>query len=113
MNKNSNAYIIIYASVMIVIVAILLSVAALALKGRQQANIAVEKQSAILSAIGLGGDADKVKNKTEYIKDEYAKYIVVSYVVNGNGERVEGDAFALLDGLKKLCEKMCNTEGLQ
>lgn len=100
MNKNSNAYIIIYASVMIVIVAILLSVAALALKGRQQANIAVEKQSAILSAIGLGGDADKVKNKTQYIKDEYAKYIVDSYVVNGNGERVEGDAFALLDGLK-------------
>ena len=35
MNKNSNAYIIIYASVMIVIVAILLSVAALVLKDRQ------------------------------------------------------------------------------
>lgn len=100
MNKNSNAYIIIYASVMIVIVAILLSVAALALKDRQQANIAVEKQSAILSAIGLGGDADKAKDKTQYIKDEYAKHIVDSYVVNGNGNRVEGDAFELLDGLK-------------
>lgn len=100
MNKNSNAYIIIYASVMIVIVAILLSVAALALKGRQQANIAVEKQGAILSAIGLGGDADKVKDKTQYIKGEYDKYIVASFVVDGNGNRVEGDAFKLLDGLK-------------
>ncbi len=44
MNKNSNVYIIIYASVMIIIVAVLLSVASMALKSRQQANIAVEKQ---------------------------------------------------------------------
>lgn len=47
MNKNSNVYIIIYASVMIIIVAVLLSVASMALKSRQQANIAVEKQGAI------------------------------------------------------------------
>ena len=32
MNKNSNVYIIIYASVMIIIVAVLLSVASMALK---------------------------------------------------------------------------------
>ena len=38
MNKNSNVYIIIYASVMIIIVAVLLSVASMALKSRQQAN---------------------------------------------------------------------------
>ncbi len=101
MNKNNNVYIVIYATVMIVIVAVLLSVAAMSLKGRQQANIAVEKQGAILNTIGLGGDADKVKDKTKYIQDEYAKYIIDSYVVNGLGDRVEGvDAFALLDMLK-------------
>ena len=101
MNKNSNVYIIIYASVMIIIVAVLLSVASMALKSRQQANIAVEKQGAILSTIGLGGDADKVKDKTKYIELEYEKYITDSYVVNGEGDRVEGAAaFGLLDKLK-------------
>ena len=101
MNKNSNVYIIIYASVMIIIVAVLLSVASMALKSRQQANIAVEKQGAILSTIGLGGDADKVKDKTKYIEQEYERYITDSYVVNGEGDRVEGAAaFGLLDKLK-------------
>ena len=101
MNKNSNVYIIIYASMMIIIVAVLLSVASMALKSRQQANIAVEKQGAILSTIGLGGDADKVKDKTKYIEQEYEKYITDSYVVNGEGDRVEGAAvFGLLDKLK-------------
>ena len=100
MNKNSNVYIIIYASVMIIIVAVLLSVASMALKSRQQANIAVEKQGAILSTIGLGGDADKVKDKTKYIEQEYEKYITDSYVVNGEGDRVEGAAaFGLLDNV--------------
>lgn len=101
MNKNSNAYIIIYATVMIVIVAALLSVASLSLKDRQVANVVVEKQGAILSSIGLGGDADKVKDKTKYIEDEYSKYIKESYAVDGNGERIEGmKAFSLLDKLK-------------
>ena len=89
MNKNSNVYIIIYASVMIIIVAVLLSVASMALKSRQQANIAVEKQGAILSTIGLGGDADKVKDKTKYIEQEYEKYITDSYVVNGESNALK------------------------
>lgn len=101
MNKNSNAYIIIYATVIIAIVGVLLAVASLSLKDRQNANIMVEKQGAILSSIGLGGDAGKVKDKTQYIQDEFAKYIVESYVIDAKGERVEGEeAFALLDQLK-------------
>lgn len=106
MNKNSNAYIIIYATVMIVIVAVLLSVASLSLKSRQQANVVVEKQGAILASIGLGGDADKVKDKTKYIRGEYTKYIIDSYAVDGNGDRVEGvEAFGLLDQLKAEYDK--------
>ena len=101
MNKNSNTYIIIYSTVMVVVVATLLAVAALALQGRQQANIRVEKQSAILASIGLGGGAEKAKDKTVYIRDEYKKYIVESFAVNGLGEKVEGaDAFGLLGDLK-------------
>ena len=49
----------------------------------------------------MGGDADKVKDKTKYIEQEYEKYITDSYVVNGEGDRVEGAAaFGLLDKLK-------------
>ena len=101
MNKNSNGYIIIYATVMIVIVAVLLAFASLSLKDRQNANVRVEKQGAILSSIGLGGDADKADDKTAYIQQEYAKYITDSYVVDSQGNRVDGvDAFSLLDNLK-------------
>lgn len=101
MNKNSNAYIITYATVMIVVVAALLAFASLSLKGKQDANVRVEKQGAILASIGLGGDADKAKDKTQYIQDEYKEYIV-EYVVDGKGEKVDGgvEAFGLLDVLK-------------
>lgn len=87
---------------MIVIVAVVLSVAATSLRGRQQANVMVEKQSAILTAIGVGADADKAADKTTYIRNEYSKYIVDSYAIDGLGERLDGvDAFSLLDNLKE------------
>ena len=106
MNKNNNTYILLYSTVMVVIVAILLAVASLTLKSRQEANIAVEKQSAILASIGLGGDADKAENKTRYIENEYKKYIVESFAVNGAGEKIaDADAFGLLSNLKNEYEK--------
>lgn len=102
MNKNSNAYIMIYASVMIIIVAVLLSVASMSLRSRQEANAEVEKQSAILAAVGIGWEDGKTSDKTSYIEDLYSKYIVDSYVVNGEGDRIEGvQAFSLLDKLKE------------
>lgn len=106
MNKNSNTYIILYSTVMVVIVAVLLAYASLSLADRQNANIAVEKQGAILGSMGLAQDAGKAQDKTLYIQEEYAKYITDAYVVNGLGERVEGvDAFGLLDVLKSEFKK--------
>ncbi|MFR9649692.1 MAG: NADH:ubiquinone reductase (Na(+)-transporting) subunit C [Rikenellaceae bacterium] len=51
-NKNSNVYIITYATVMVVVVAAILATAAMVLKPYQQANIKKEKQVAILSSLG-------------------------------------------------------------
>lgn len=51
-NKNSNAYIIFYATVMVVIVAILLSLASLSLQQRQYDNELGEKKSNILQSLG-------------------------------------------------------------
>ncbi len=86
MNKESNVYIIIYSTVMVVVVAVLLAVAALSLKDRQDANILNEKKSAILASLGA---ADQ--NYDEFIN---------AYVVNAEGEQIEGDVFVLLQDLK-------------
>ena len=51
-NTNSNTYIIIYSVVMVVIVAVLLSLAALGLKDRQDANALNEKKPQIVKALG-------------------------------------------------------------
>lgn len=101
MNKNSNTYIIVYSTVMVVIVALVLAFASLSLQPKQQANQENETKGAILMSIGQGMDADKAKDKTAYINEQYAEYIPESFVVNYKGDKVEGaNAFALLGDLK-------------
>ncbi len=51
-NVNSNAYIIIYSVVMVVIVAVLLAVTSLSLQERQGENILNEKKQQIVKALG-------------------------------------------------------------
>ncbi len=78
MNKNSNSYIVIYATVMVVVVATLLAVAAMALKSRQNANVLNEKKDAILEALSAS-DRD------------YDAY-VTAYAVDAEGARIDGVA---------------------
>ena len=59
MNKNSNAYIIIYSTVMVVAVAAVLAFASLSLQDKQNENVRIEKMGDILRSIGEGADADK------------------------------------------------------
>ncbi len=104
MKKNSNTYIILYATVLVVVVAALLSVAAVSLKPMQQANIKIEKMTAILNSIGEGFDAATApEGKSVYVNNEYEKFIVASYCVNAKGEKTaEGDAaFKALDNLSE------------
>ncbi|MCD7969203.1 MAG: NADH:ubiquinone reductase (Na(+)-transporting) subunit C [Alistipes sp.] len=102
MNKNSNTYIIVYSTIMVVVVALILSFAAMQLQPLQKANAENEMKSAILQSIGEGAGAAKAEDKTAYINEQYEKYIVDSYAVRPNGEKVEdADAFALLADLKK------------
>ena len=101
MNTSSNTYTVIYATVMVVLVAVILSFAALSLKDRQDANERVEKMSDILSSIGQGQDADKAADKNAYIEEQYNKYIVNSYTVNTKGDMTTGtDAFAIAMDMK-------------
>lgn len=85
-DKNGNAYIIMYSTVMVVVVAVLLAVAALALKPRQDANDLNEKKQNILASLSAQDQS-------------YDEYIDV-YVVDKEGKRIEGeDVFALLNDL--------------
>jgi Na+-transporting NADH:ubiquinone oxidoreductase subunit C len=70
MNKNSNTYIITYATIMVVVVATVLAIAAMVLQPIQNANVELETKGAILKAAGVDvpveeTDAAYAENITE------------------------------------------------
>jgi Na+-transporting NADH:ubiquinone oxidoreductase subunit C len=71
---------------MVVLVAAILSLAAINLKPFQNRNVEIEKKQNILASVNIrttAEDAEKV----------YAEKVVTSYVINNKGEKVKGDAF--------------------
>ena len=85
MDTNKNLYTVVYATLLVVIVAALLAFVAASLKSRQQKNIDMEKQTSFLKAVGLGADAQSAPDKVAYIQNEFAKYIVESFTVDAAG----------------------------
>lgn len=88
--KQSNTYIFIYASAMVILVAAILSFTAIQLKDRQTKNIEVEKKLDILKSVNLEGDYKKADDKNEYVATLYDKYITDGYVINTTGNRKDG-----------------------
>ncbi len=89
MKNFSNTYIFVFALVMVVIVAFLLSLTSLGLKPMQDKNIEVEKKQNILASV-------HVESTPENAVDLYSKFITDSYVLNNKGEKQEGtDAFSV------------------
>lgn len=82
MNTNSNSYIFIYASVMVIIVAAVLSTTATLLKGKQLQNVKNEKMQAILAS------AD-IESTPENAETTYNKYITEEWVIDQKGEIVD------------------------
>ncbi|MDD4490102.1 MAG: NADH:ubiquinone reductase (Na(+)-transporting) subunit C [Paludibacter sp.] len=99
MNTNKNSYTLIYATVMVIIVALMLALVSSSLKGIQTANVELDKKKQILSSLNVnfeGQDAAAV----------YDKYIGTELVINSNAEvlsEVKGDAFKL-DYIKELAK---------
>jgi len=86
MNRNGNTYTVLYAAIMVILVAAILASVSMALKPKQVRNKEIEKKQSILASINVASttaDADKL----------YSEYIVNQYVVNSKGEQVDGDAF--------------------
>ena len=86
MNVDSNSYTFGFATIMVIIVAALLSYAAIGLKPYQDTNIELEKQQNILSSVGI-------KVERDLASDTYSKYIKEEIVLNYKGEEVDGSAF--------------------
>lgn len=95
-DRNSNRYTFLYASGMVMLVAILLAVAATSLKPAQEKNKETEKKIDILKSIGKADGADKAANKHKFVSDTFTKYIVELFAVNSRGERLDGvNAFGI------------------
>jgi len=83
MNKNSNLYQIIYAAVMVLIVGTILAFIYMALKPKQDANIANDKRKQILSAVHMTPQNDNE------VEDTYYKYIVSGYLISEEGDIID------------------------
>ena len=79
MKKNSNTYQILYAAVMVLLVGTVLAFIYMALKPKQNENIANDTRKQILSALHLAAPSD------ELVKETYEKYIVQDLLVDRDG----------------------------
>jgi len=90
LNTNSNAYIIIYSAILVVIVAFLLAFVYQALKPMQDANVALDVKKQILYSLnirGLDGTEAEAKYK-EVVKQEAEKDGQKYYLCEIDGEEI-------------------------
>lgn len=115
MKTNSNSYIIIYSTILVLIVAFLLAFVFQALKPAQDVNVALDKKKQILAALNirdLDNDASAQK---------YAEVIVADKILDESGNTVkqgekggEKDGFTLGSADYKagrLALYVCNVDG--
>jgi Na+-transporting NADH:ubiquinone oxidoreductase subunit C len=87
MKEFSNKYVFIFAAVMVIIVAALLSFFSMILQPKQYKNIEIEKKKSILSSLNI-------QVQTKEAEEIYSKIILESFAINTAGEKIEGiDAF--------------------
>ncbi len=88
MKKDSNIYIFLYASVMVILVAAVLSYTAETLKPIQKRNVKIEKIQNILASVGI-------ESTTKNAEELFDKYIPEEnrIVINSKGEKIDGVAF--------------------
>lgn len=98
MNKNSNTYVILYSSIMVILVAVGLAFTSQALKDRQTENVNKDTMAQILAALKL---------YPEDVVGEYNEVIKEAFLVNDKGEVVphsEGTSVTDVAFTKSLAE---------
>jgi Na+-transporting NADH:ubiquinone oxidoreductase subunit C len=103
MNTNTNSYTLIYATVIVVIVALLLAIVSGGLKSRQNENVAIDRKKQIISSLRLNLEKQDVTAL-------YDKYIAEEWVINADAEIISdrrGDAFAV-DVIKETAKPLAD-----
>lgn len=98
-NKNSNKFTLIFASIMVLVVAVLLASAAIQLGPLQQQNVKLEKMQDILSSIGIESEPKEAEKL-------FNQYIQEQIVLNKQGELTKNDVSAFDIDLKKEQDKV-------
>ena len=86
LNTNSNAYIIIYSAIMVLIVAFLLAFVSQTLKPMQDKNVALDTEKQILNSLNLRGLSDDDAHATyeKIVKYDEAQNVYVCTLENGD-----------------------------
>ena len=98
MHKDSNKATFLFSSGMVVVIAVMLSVAAISLGPYQEKNIRIEKMRNILSSVAIEAEAKEAETL-------FTQYITKQVVLNNKGEEVKGDVEAFDIDLKKEMDK--------
>ncbi|WP_418263028.1 NADH:ubiquinone reductase (Na(+)-transporting) subunit C [Flavobacterium faecale] len=99
MDKDSNKATFIFSSVMVVVIAILLSLTATSLAPFQEKNIRIEKMKNILTSVSI-------TTETKQTETAFNQYITQQIVLNNKGEEVTGSVKAFDIDLKKELDKL-------
>ncbi len=83
MKTNSNSYTIVYAAVLVVIVAFLLAFVFQALRPAQEANVALDKQKQILYSLNIRGLQDQAAAA------KYNEVVTADEIIDANGNVVD------------------------
>ena len=104
MRDFSNAYILRFSAIMIIIVAVLLSGAAMLLQPLQQKNVEIEKKKSILASINI----ESTRKNAETL---YNKYIKKTLVIDAQGNEIQGENAFKID-MKEEMSKPVNERKL-
>lgn len=96
MKTNSNSYTIIYAAVMVIIVAFMLAFVSSSLRDRQNRNVEFDTKKQILSALNV--------RKVEDVENTYKKYVKQDMLMQADGTLTENQ-----DGFSTAYEKEVKT----
>ena len=89
MNKQGNTYTFIYASVLVVVVAVLLTLTSIGLRAKQTKNEEIAKKRDILKSINIETTKDNAEDIFNKIIGQHC------YIVDFEGNKMEVDGFAI------------------
>lgn len=83
MNRENSGYTIIYASVMVIIVALGLAFTHQVLSEKQTANVNIDKMQQILRSLNINAKANEAQG-------QYDALVKNAYLINSDGNKIEG-----------------------